>query len=465
MKMIKLSPLLTLAFLIIASSSCDSDDQPKTCGNDHLESYEDCEDGNLLEGDGCSSTCRIEPFWECPWGYDCKPICGDGVIMSPHESCDGLFLNDQTCASLGYTGGSLACETFCRHDIANCTYTVEQISPGLVHSCILLENGLVRCFGDPDYLGNAGNTDSGPVTVQGITNAIAVHAGGDQTYVALADGTARAWGGNWYGELGIGSESDMEPTPLLIPNLNNVVAFSSGYGFACALNNLGEVYCWGRNGAGQLGNYLQDDTMAPGRRAVEQAVEICSGSSFTCARLREDHQYFESNLVCWGDNREGQIGDWQTDGCFTSPNDLEDLPRVTSISCGYDSACAVLPDHTVKCWGGASYNFMPRTVEGLSDVSRVAVGSDHACALLMNGQIKCWGSSEYGQTGTGGLHGAVASPTAITKLSQYTQLEAGNYSTCAVNANGVAYCWGSNEYGQLGDGTEVDRADPVGVLP
>lgn len=135
--------------------------------------------------------------------------------------------------------------------------------------------------------------------------------------------------------------------------------------------------------------------------------------------------------------------------------------------------CAIKSDRTVACWGddnnyalGDGFPALDRSypvgVVGLSDVVTVGVGTTHSCALKSDHSVWCWGANDYGQIGVIG-GGAYPSPTAVTGLSGVAALSAGRTHNCVLKTDGTVACWGRNDYGQLGDGTTTDSSTPVAV--
>ena len=143
------------------------------------------------------------------------------------------------------------------------------------------------------------------------------------------------------------------------------------------------------------------------------------------------------------------------------------------------SACARIADHTVQCWGwndhgqlgdGTTTNrWSPVSVFGLTNVAKLTVGGYHACAVLADGTARCWGDNTHGEIGDGTTAQrltsvSVAAPTGDGVLSGIADLRAGYDFTCALLTSGDVYCWGWNDYGQLGDGTTTDRYTPTRVI-
>ena len=142
------------------------------------------------------------------------------------------------------------------------------------------------------------------------------------------------------------------------------------------------------------------------------------------------------------------------------------------VSVGTLFACAVLSNGAVACWGGALGTTdlferwaTPQTVEGLNDAVAISAGGGHVCALLANQTVACWGSNAAGQLGTTTASAAVPFPVAIPGLHDVTALASGGNYSCALLADTTAVCWGSDYYGQLGNGTTslVPNPTPIPV--
>ena len=138
------------------------------------------------------------------------------------------------------------------------TAPVVATAAGVLHTCALLSNGTVQCWGSNGrgQLGDGTTTQSTtPVTVSGITNATAIAAGAGHSCAVLATGTVQCWGWNSYGQLGNGTTTDSPtPTPVTVSGITNATAISAGGIYTCAMLASGTVQCWGFKGSGQLGD-------------------------------------------------------------------------------------------------------------------------------------------------------------------------------------------------------------------
>ena len=297
-----------------------------------------------------------------------------------------------------------------------------------------------------------------------------VRAGGIFSCALLAGGKVRCWGDNTEGELGDGSlkSSNVATT---VDAVQDAVSLSVGYNHACVLTSTGAARCWGDNRGGQLGNGTLDNSP----RAVDvtglagRPAAIEAGNNATCVILEGT-----GAVQCWGDNRGGQLGNGTLDNSPV-PLTVKNLTGALSLSIGRSNVCALMPAGAVECWGGnfrgqlgvgtLVSDYMPVTVQGLAGPAKaVSAGADHACAILTTGGVQCWGANDYGQLGGDDAAKERSLPIDVVGLSSgVAQLSVGGFHSCAILENGVARCWGFNSYGGLGDASTTNRSVPVDV--
>ena len=323
---------------------------------------------------------------------------------------------------------------------------VRAVAAGAVHTCALLDGGSVRCWG---YAGDGrlgyGNIDNvgddespasaGPVDLGPGRTAAAITAGRGHTCALLDNGTIRCWGYGLDGRLGYGTGDSIgdDETPGSMPAIalpsghTAATAISAGDSTTCAILEDGSVSCWGYGQNGQLGygstTTIGNDETLSGIAPVQlgagrSAVAIASGDFHTCALLDD------ATVKCWGYGGSGRLGyaSTATIGDRTTPASvgavsLGEGRTATAITAGGAHTCALLDDGSVRCWGNASSgqlgygnriaigdNEAPGTAGPVDlGAGRTAVaisaGGDHTCATLDDGATRCWGDGSAGALG------------------------------------------------------------------
>jgi len=330
------------------------------------------------------------------------------------------------------------------------------------------------------------NADSGvnarttlsPVEVAGGGSWSAVSAGFQHSCALDASGTAKCWGSNQYGQLGAESGSigcaDV-PTcsrqPLAVSGQRTFVRIASGITHTCALTATGEAWCWGGGyetaDAGFLGNGALSKSVVPVRVTSDSAfVDIAVGVMNTCALT------VSGQLFCWGANSRGELADG-TQQARRAPVASAGALRFTQVTMGTEHACAATSAGVAYCWGhnrfgqlGSGevpnnsfglYATLPIAVSGGEMYTRIAAGSDHTCALTRAGVVQCWGANgNASQLGDRSMVTQRGVPRAIADGRTFTVLAAGANTNCARASDGASYCWGSNFFGALGNGSRSD---------
>lgn len=346
---------------------------------------------------------------------------------------------------------------------------VTAVSAGEAHSCALVGSpGIVRCWGynGDGRLGDGTTNDSSiPVTVSGITNAVAIAAGSSHACALLATGEVRCWGSNTRKQLGNPALSaDFSAMPVSVGDTvqNGVSGLVAKGNHSCGVNAAAEVLCWGSNDDGELGNGTRLASAQPVTvTGLSGITAVGAGYSHGCA-IRSD-----GSVRCWGRGSNGELGngvaETAPDFVYAKPisHAFDAIGSVSHFSAGVNHACAVIGG-AVYCTGLNEHGQLgngllqasatPVQVAGISDALRAYAGFEHSCALRSNGSVVCWGSNAHGQLGAGLPAGDVLTPTAVSGLSGVAGLSVGYRHNCAVTGGGVAYCWGDNQRGGLGSG-------------
>ena len=270
-----------------------------------------------------------------------------------------------------------------------------------------------------------------------------------------------------------GTEGSETPPCTLPPKRMNApevayTSISAGGNFGCGISTEQLLYCWGADGAGQLGNGFGGDTPTPGLATVksERFTTISAGSLHACALNLTGRAY------CWGDDTQGQLGD-RGRTTSTTPIPVSDsLLSFKAISAGDAHTCAITQAGQAYCWGAGDAGQLgtgnkqdsdaPVLVGGGITFTAIAAGGSHTCGVATSGNMLCWGSNRFGQVGKGVAGDTVLVPTAVSGAGGYTMVSAGEDHTCGVAA-GAVRCWGRNDDGQLGIGNTSGASAPSTV--
>lgn len=202
--------------------------------------------------------------------------------------------------------------------------------------------------------------------------------------------------------------------------------------------------------------------------AVFRAVKVVAGNQHSCTLDADGRAW------CWGSNASGQLGDGTNVNRIRPTAVATDL-RFTALAAGGNRTCGLTAEGVLHCWGATQLNALgagqngdvpaPQAVALPSPVMQVGVGYMHVCALLQDGRAYCWGDNVQGMLGTGSTETVVTAPEAVAGNLSFTSISVGYEAMCGLTAEGAAYCWGWNLYGELGNGSRMEpRSTPSLVL-
>jgi alpha-tubulin suppressor-like RCC1 family protein/uncharacterized protein YjdB len=315
-----------------------------------------------------------------------------------------------------------------------------------------------------------GKSGTAQVTVSPAPSFVRLAAANFHTCGLLPNGAAYCWGANGEGQLGDGSTT-FRFTPVAVAGGHSFVALAAG-GFkdshTCGIASSGVTYCWGSNDYGEIGDGSTTTRLVPtavgGGRAF---TALAAGGGHTCGLTANGAAY------CWGLNQSGQLGDGSTTTRLT-PVAVAGGHSFITLTAYAHNTCALKANGEAYCWGAnyegqigngstAPSQSTPVAVAGGHSFAALAAGTDHTCGLLSNGAAYCWGSNQSGQLGDGSTTSHLT-PGPVAGGRSFKVIWAGAAHTCGVTTNGAAYCWGFNQNGQLGNGsTSTSQPTPVAV--
>ena len=300
--------------------------------------------------------------------------------------------------------------------------------------------------------GSQGNTDY-DFTPTGEIAPIA--AGSNHSAAVTKDGDLYMWGSNGGGRLGNGNRTNSY-TPVKI--MKNVAAVSLGDEHSAAVTKDGSLYMWGYNRYGQLGNGSTTDSYTP-IKIMENVTAVSLGYYHSAAVTKD------GSLYMWGANYCGQLGNGSTTDSYTP---IKIMKNVATVSLGGIHSAAVTKDGSLYMWGYNNYGQLGNgTTNNLTRPQRIAVnvqsvelGNYHTTAVSKDGGLYTWGYNKYGELGNGTTNNSY---TPVKIMSDVVSSAGGSHHTIALKKNGTVYTWGDNEYGELGNGNKSNQTSPVAI--
>ncbi len=306
------------------------------------------------------------------------------------------------------------------------------VTAGASHTCGLTSAGAAWCWGSDEF-GQVGSDVIAaislvPTAVETELRYAAISAGGDHTCAVTGSGELWCWGRNDFGQVGDGSQVNRS-LPVLVPSSSDFAAVTAGQDHTCARTEQGTGYCWGRNDNGQLGEGTQTDRSQPVPVSGGLAFgSLSAGVTHTCGTTTSEYHY------CWGSNGSGQLSDPDLGGRSLTPNHPDNsggfFESMISVSVGKDHTCALQPDGRAWCGGTVVVDALEGRDEdgnpeyGVVQCSRGDTGAPMNCRHVMFG---------------------------VVPVIPYLAVTAGHEHSCSLAETGRAYCWGRDEYGQRGD--------------
>ncbi|MBA2661091.1 MAG: hypothetical protein H0U74_02255 [Bradymonadaceae bacterium] len=306
-----------------------------------------------------------------------------------------------------------------------------------------------------NQVGDGSNVDGHvPLPVNGDQLWVQLSAGNRHTCAIRSDTLELyCWGDNTRGQLGDGTNTRSSSPKRVGTNTWKQVATGASHTCAIASNN--RLYCWGHNTDGQVGDGSVIERQSPVVVGIQTWNQVEAGTYHTCA-IRADN----SRLYCWGYNTFGQLGDGAPEFMRSTPVEAGTLTW-KQVSVGREHTCGIRDDNSrLYCWGrsgpwlgypNSEHQSTPQVV-GTNTWKQVSAGFTHTCAIRAdNDRAYCWGNNIAGELGDGSPAVAKAAPTAVTSTDTWKQISAGTAFTCGIQQDDLAYCWGLNGRFQLGN--------------
>jgi alpha-tubulin suppressor-like RCC1 family protein len=376
--------------------------------------------------------------------------------------------------------------------------TVTAISAGNFHSVAVKADGTAWSWGDNTYgqLGDGTNdAQNKPVQVKGnLATVKSIAAGAYHTLAIDQDGIVWAWGDNYFGELGYGYDQNRLNTPIMATNsIWHITQIAAGFDFSMALKDDGTVLTWGLMSRDQSSMYnavtsgWQEHKYPVLVTGLDKVTQISAGTSHAVV-LKKD-----GSVYAWGDNTSGQLGvgtaydgrTWNQ----TFPGIVNGLPDIARIGTGTNFTFAVGKDDSLWAWGNNGYSQLgdmtvinqpspvqtkvpawlsppsikpgEGTIINKSPNGSLLTAGESDSFVIKNNRLFGWGSNTFGQLGDGTNSSKIA-PEQLG-LDQAAAVDAGDAHTVAVKQDGTLWTWGQNFFGQLGDGTTTARTTPAQI--
>jgi len=366
----------------------------------------------------------------------------------------------------------------------NVSATFTKVVAGGVFSCGLTTGSTVYCWGSNSIgqlgLGSGGGPYAQPMPVA-IPNAglngtpvIDISAGYEHACALMSSQQVYCWGYNVDGETGTGTLSDTLATPIVVSGLQASQVSAGGF-HTCAIGYPpvapygAAMSCWGTNAEGQLGTGSVGASQDTPVNTGQTFVSVSSGLVHACAVLDSNAPI----VYCWGANGYGQLGIDSTGTMYAAPHTVGSYASVTAA--GFHT-CALTTAGAAYCWGDNAYGELGLGATGANQIAPAAVlvpqlasiaaGYQHTCGLTTGGVAYCWGRDSAGALGNGQITGSFGTPAVVSGGLVFASIapSVGGWHTCGLTTAGIAYCWGFDVFGQLGNASTQSSGVPVQVV-
>ncbi len=356
------------------------------------------------------------------------------------------------------------------------------VAAGSMNSCAASSDGTIFCWGDGwttilgspygPLLGTCNGARCSPVPVPVADELGAVYLGASHACALDPLGQPWCWGENSSSQIGAFASTVPQPTP--IPGGFTFRSMALGARHTCGLTSSGEAYCWGNPHDGRLGSGPRDDAVTSPEPVTGDLRFVSLAAGVGTCGVSES-----GRLYCWGPLPKTAVDSGLVETCFTvqyfkSRTDVQEYPCArTPVRMTLDTSlatdtrlqevsgqCVLTERGAIHCFGGDVWN----EANGFGPFASVSVGENHGCALTLGGNAFCWGTNDDGQLGDGGATRSSSVPLPVAGGNTYTVIAVGDRHTCAVTTEGVVHCWGDTSIGQVGADIRDDAWQPVVVF-
>jgi len=313
---------------------------------------------------------------------------------------------------------------------------------------------------------------SSPVSVVGgITNWSQVSAGGNHSLGVTSNGIAYGWGYNSSGRLGDGTTTARSSPVSVIGGITNWSQVSASANHSLGVTSNGIAYGWGNNGYGRLGDGTTTARSSPVSviGGITNWAQVSAGGSNSLGVTSNGIAY------AWGSNDDGQIGDGTTTNRSSPVSVIGGITNWAQVSASTFHSLGITADGIAYGWG---YNGRGRlgdgtttnrsspvsVIGGITNWAQVSAGNAHSLGVTSDGIAYAWGYNSIGRLGDGTETDRSSPVSVVGGITNWSQVDAGENHSLGVTSNGIAYGWGYNGNGRLGDGTTTDRSSPVSVI-
>ena len=334
-------------------------------------------------------------------------------------------------------------------------------------------------FNSSGQIGDGTTTSrSSPViVVGGITNWKQVSAGSDHSLGVTTTGIAYGWGQSGDGQLGDDTTSNRSSPVTVVGGITNWSQVSAGGSHSLGVTTTGIAYAWGLGTSGQIG----DDTTSNRSSPVTVVGGITNWKQVSAGNLDSLGVTSTGIAYGWGSNGFGNIGDGTATSRLSPVTVVGGITNWSQVSAGGDHSLGVTSTGIAYAWGlntdgqlgdntGTTRSSPVTVVGGITNWRQLDAGSQHRLGVIATGIAYGWGNNSTGRLGDNTTTSRSSPVTVVGGITNWSQVSAGgltsslNRHSLGLTSSGTAYAWGSNIVGQLGDGTTSNRSSPVTVV-